>query len=684
MLSREYLRNSATIMFLALLFLGSTDQALGQDAIAITSPGLPIVFVDPEKPSPVTSQGPRPQLDLSAKKNWTADERQRVTEHFRQLGAKGAGLLRRATAYRRLTLYRANFPSGEGPFAFASLGGANSITFADAYFSSDQPTTTLAHELTHLADYGLMDAGSPEWKRLAGPPCERIRNKIAAERNIRLTYALTNDQWRDLGAAYGSFARQQGMPSVYACVNLADAMAEVVELAMAGDSMPDAPAIAAFVQQRYLSQGYKPQQRFQDYFDAIALVESGKLDEAIAAFTRQLAVFPEFDELYSQRSRARLVKGDRGGALDDLDKAIQGSLKISDSFNAAQRSAVRGNILLRQKDYQGAEAAYTRSIEYLPGWIDFLFERARLREEDVNDSDGAIADCTEILKLRPESVPALLMRAKAFGKKKDYAKMDADFSRAIQLAPEFVEAYFDRATSRMERSMFKEAVSDFTAVINIQGRSSTPDYWFDYQSLFNRGKAQEELGQFLAAIADYTTLIQMAKKWAVFPVAAYHEARGIAYVKAGEFAKGLEDLRIGQRDSSRAAALAPWIQKATGQVADQYRKAAEQGEAQAQFNLGWMYYTGQGVTQDYRQAADWYHKAAEQGLSIAQYNLGLMYGTGQGVTQDYIEAHKWWNIAGNGGNAGGIKNREIVEKMMTPDQIAEAQQRTSAWMKAHH
>jgi tetratricopeptide (TPR) repeat protein len=684
MLGREYIRSSATIMFLALLFLGSISPVLGQDVFAITSPGLPIVFVDPPKPSPATSQGPRPPLDLSARKNWTTDEKQRVTEHFRQLGEKGAGLLRRATAYRRLTLYRANFPSGEGPSAFATLGGTNSITFADAYFSSGQPTTVLAHELTHLADYGLMDAGSSEWKQLAGPPCERIRNKISADRSIRLTYALTSDQWGDLEAAYGSFARQQGMPSVYACVNLSDAIAEVVKLAMAGNSMPAAPAIAAFVQQRYLSQDYKPQQRFQDYFDAIALVESGKLDEAIAALTRQLAVSPEFDDLYSQRSRARLLKGDRSGALEDLDKAIQGSLKIGDSFNAAQRSAFRGNILRNQQDYQGAVAAYTRSIEFLPGWIDFLFERARLREEYLNDSDGAIADCTEILKLRPESLPALLVRAKAFGKKKDYAKMDAEFSRAVQLAPEFVETYFARATSRMERSMFKEAISDFTAVIDIQGKNSAPDYWFGYQSFFNRGKAQEELGQFPAAIADYTTLIQMAKQWAVFPVAAYHEARGIAYVKAGEFAKGVEDLRIGQRDPSRVAALAPWIQKANGQAADWYRKAAEQGEAQAQFNLGWLYYTGQGVTQDYRQAADWFRKAAEQGFAKAQYNLGLMYGTGQGVAQDYIEAHKWWNIAGGGGNSDGIKNRETVEKMMTPDQIAEAQRRASAWMKAHH
>ena len=53
--------------------------------------------------------------------------------------------------------------------------------------------------------------------------------------------------------------------------------------------------------------------------------------------------------------------------------------------------------------------------------------------------------------------------------------------------------------------------------------------------------------------------------------------------------------------------------------------AAEQGHAEAQFNLGVMYDIGQGVKQDYFKAVEWYQKAAEQGLAYAQYNLGVMY-----------------------------------------------------------
>ena len=49
-------------------------------------------------------------------------------------------------------------------------------------------------------------------------------------------------------------------------------------------------------------------------------------------------------------------------------------------------------------------------------------------------------------------------------------------------------------------------------------------------------------------------------------------------------------------------------------------QVAEQGNAVAQFNLGLMYDKGQGVRQDYAQAVQWYRKAAEQGDAQAQYN----------------------------------------------------------------
>lgn len=76
-----------------------------------------------------------------------------------------------------------------------------------------------------------------------------------------------------------------------------------------------------------------------------------------------------------------------------------------------------------------------------------------------------------------------------------------------------------------------------------------------------------------------------------------------------------------------------------------WRKAAEQGDAQSQYNLGWMYENGRGVGQDSAQAVAWYRKAAEQGDVNAQYRLGWMYENGHGVIQDDVQAAVWFRKA---------------------------------------
>ena len=69
------------------------------------------------------------------------------------------------------------------------------------------------------------------------------------------------------------------------------------------------------------------------------------------------------------------------------------------------------------------------------------------------------------------------------------------------------------------------------------------------------------------------------------------------------------------------------------------------------------YAKGQGVTQDVVEAVRWYRKAAEQGHATAQYNLGAMYGKGQGVTQDAVEAVRWCRKAAEQGHATAQYNR---------------------------
>ncbi len=110
-------------------------------------------------------------------------------------------------------------------------------------------------------------------------------------------------------------------------------------------------------------------------------------------------------------------------------------------------------------------------------------------------------------------------------------------------------------------------------------------------------------------------------------------------------------------------------------AAEWWRKGAEQGDADAQYNLGVMYSNGEGVPQDDAEAVKWYRNAAEQGYAQAQYNLGIKYDNGEGVPQDYAQAHMWFNLAASSFPPGedrdkAVKNRDIVAKRMTPAQIA--------------
>ncbi|MBT6049906.1 MAG: sel1 repeat family protein [Candidatus Scalindua sp.] len=82
-----------------------------------------------------------------------------------------------------------------------------------------------------------------------------------------------------------------------------------------------------------------------------------------------------------------------------------------------------------------------------------------------------------------------------------------------------------------------------------------------------------------------------------------------------------------------------------------YGKAAEQGHAKSQTWLGVMYSLGWGVTQGYKETINWYRKAADQNETLAQLRLGSHYFNGRGVPKDVNEAEKWFRRTVANGDA---------------------------------
>jgi TPR repeat protein len=151
-----------------------------------------------------------------------------------------------------------------------------------------------------------------------------------------------------------------------------------------------------------------------------------------------------------------------------------------------------------------------------------------------------------------------------------------------------------------------------------------------------------------------------------------------------------------------------------------YQKAADLGNADAQYWLGNMYYFGEGVLEDSKEAAKWFQKAADLGNSDAQYRLGDMYYLGEGVLEDSKEAAKWFQKAAEAGDADRLARERLarerlgemyrdgegvpqdnvlsyfwfslsgrerddslreLEKRMTPEEIKEATFKAIAWLR---
>jgi uncharacterized protein len=141
-----------------------------------------------------------------------------------------------------------------------------------------------------------------------------------------------------------------------------------------------------------------------------------------------------------------------------------------------------------------------------------------------------------------------------------------------------------------------------------------------------------------------------------------------ATATAGSFSEGLNAYETG--DYSAALTI--------------FTSLAEKGDALAQYTIGLMHHNGVGVLKDVHEAARWWRLSAEQGYSFAQSNLGHLHYHGDGVLKDLVAAHMWANIASANGAEKGGENRDLYEKSMTQEQIAEATRRARACMASNY
>ena len=116
-----------------------------------------------------------------------------------------------------------------------------------------------------------------------------------------------------------------------------------------------------------------------------------------------------------------------------------------------------------------------------------------------------------------------------------------------------------------------------------------------------------------------------------------------------------------------------------GQAAAWFERAAVQGHARAQYQLGNTYATGRGVGKEPAWAVRWLELAAERGHPEAQFTLGVSFAAGLGVAVDNVAAAKWLMIAGKGGHARGKEALEALTAKMTSAEAARAGWLADQW-----
>lgn len=111
-----------------------------------------------------------------------------------------------------------------------------------------------------------------------------------------------------------------------------------------------------------------------------------------------------------------------------------------------------------------------------------------------------------------------------------------------------------------------------------------------------------------------------------------------------------------------------------------FRKAASQGHTEAQFTLGGLHTKGRGVSKDDTAALRWLTKAANKGHTRALFIVGALHAKGRGAERNLVQAHKFFSLAEKNGVKDASRNRELAASKMTPDQVEEAQRLAREWV----
>lgn len=243
-------------------------------------------------------------------------------------------------------------------------------------------------------------------------------------------------------------------------------------------------------------------------------LESGRMSEAAAAFTRALDADPNCAEAYVGRGRALVQLGDFRRALADLDRAVQ--LEPNNALWWCRRGEVR----LQADDERGALADFARAIELNPKLPEVYVARAALYF-DREEYDLAAADETRYIELRPDDPQGYLQRAETYRLADRLPEALSDLIRADQLRPNDPRIVGERAAVSLQLGRYDEGMQLLRRAIELNegdaGRDYRPhrDVALSAESLRHGHEQVERMLRDRPPMAEFADEAAFLREWAV-------------------------------------------------------------------------------------------------------------------------------------------------------------------------
>lgn len=233
-----------------------------------------------------------------------------------------------------------------------------------------------------------------------------------------------------------------------------------------------------------------------DAKDASNFYNAGRLYYDLKEYNSAIEMLGKATALDKKHLNAYKLKLKSHIELKEFDKALKESDAILLLEQNPQNFATHAFIHDKLGNFNQAETYYRKSLEKSPNILGIQISLADVLYK-AKKYDQALESCNKALQIDSKSSDALWTRSKVYREKMDYAKAIDDLTKIILLTPDNEQAFFTRGVYNQEYTKYQDAINDFSKVISLNSNNAL--------AYFNRAKSYEQITQYSKAIEDFKT-----------------------------------------------------------------------------------------------------------------------------------------------------------------------------------